>query len=210
MKEAIFKPWNNKEQEKMGSDARPRRRPVEAIECRAQRSVECERRVRNALARLTKKGMPFTVEDVCDLAGVGKTFVYDKRRPLLTQAVILARDASQNSPTETAADELGAATASWRERAINAEALAKSLRKTLRDREDRISDLLGQLYDPQGNHLAEQNSELRRLMRTLHEKLRSGEEENTKLRRSLAAARANVQHERERNVTALTAGTSHF
>jgi hypothetical protein len=137
---------------------------------------------------------------------VGKTFIYDKRRPLLTQAVILARDASQNARAETATNELGAATASWRERAINAEVLAKSLRKILRDREDRISDLIGQLFDPQGNHLAEQNAELRRLVGTLHEKLRAGEEENTKLRRSLAAARANVKHERERNVTALTAG----
>lgn len=193
----------------MGSDAKPRRRPVEAIESRTQRSIECERRVRNALARLTKKGVPFTVEDVCDLAGVSKTFIYDKRRPLLTQAVILARDTSQNTPTEPATEELGAATASWRERAVNAEALAKSLRNTLRDRDDRISDLIGQLFDPQGNHLAEQNAELRRLMRTLHEKLRAGEEENAKLRRSLASARANVKHERERNVTALTAGTSY-
>ncbi|GFG55854.1 hypothetical protein MAGR_72950 [Mycolicibacterium agri] len=132
----------------MGSDAKPRRRPVEAIESRTQRSIECERRVRNALARLTKKGVPFTVEDVCDLAGVSKTFIYDKRRPLLTQAVILARDTSQNTPTEPATEELGAATASWRARNQRRGA-RKILRNTLRDRDDRISDLIGQLFDPQ-------------------------------------------------------------
>ena len=76
-----------------------RRRPVEAIEHRLSRSVECERRVRKALSRLTKTGAPFTVEDVCGLAGVGKTFIYDKRRPELTRVVLAARDASQNSAT---------------------------------------------------------------------------------------------------------------
>ena len=76
-------------------DAKIRRRPVEAIAQRASRSVDCERRVRKALAKLTKTGAPFTVENVCDLAGVGKTFIYDKRRPELMQMVLTARDASQ-------------------------------------------------------------------------------------------------------------------
>jgi hypothetical protein len=43
------------------------------------------------LVKLTKTGAPFTVENVCDLAGVGKTFIYDKRRPELTKAVLAAR-----------------------------------------------------------------------------------------------------------------------
>ena len=74
---------------------RKRRRPIEAIEQRTRRNVECQRRVRNALAKLTKTGAPFTIENVCDLAGVGKTFIYDKRHPALTAAVLAARDASQ-------------------------------------------------------------------------------------------------------------------
>jgi hypothetical protein len=72
-----------------------RRRPVEAVAQRASRSIDCERRVRKALAQLTKTGAPFTVENVRDLAGVGKTFIYDKRRPELMDMVLTARDASQ-------------------------------------------------------------------------------------------------------------------
>ena len=68
-----------------------------------------------------------------------------------------------------------------------------------------ISDLTGQLYDPDGNHLAEQNAELRNLVLTLNQNLRNAELENNKLRRSLDAARANVKRERERNVTQLFA-----
>ena len=46
--------------------------------------------MRKALTKLTKTGAPFTVENVCDLAGVGKTFIYDKRHPELTETVLAA------------------------------------------------------------------------------------------------------------------------
>jgi hypothetical protein len=64
-----------------------RRRPVEAIAHRTSKSADCEQRVRKALPKLVKTGAPFTVENVCDLAGVGKTFIYDKRHPELTKTV---------------------------------------------------------------------------------------------------------------------------
>jgi hypothetical protein len=177
-----------------------RRRPVEAIEQRISRSAECEQRVRRALTKLAKTGAPFTVENVCDLAGVGKTFIYDKRRPELTRVVLAARDISQNAIAKRADEKLDNETASWRERALNAQALAKTLRATVRERDARINDLTGQLYDPEGNHLAERNAELRQLVTTLNENLRNAEMENGKLRRSLHAARANIKHERDRNV----------
>ena len=100
------------------------RRPVEAIEQRARRSKECEQRVRKALTKLTKTGVPFTVENVYQLAGVGKTFIYDKRHPELTKTVLAARDASQVAATTRAERNVDEQTASWRERALNAEALS--------------------------------------------------------------------------------------
>ncbi|SLI91368.1 hypothetical protein [Mycobacteroides abscessus] len=181
-----------------------RRRPAEAIAHRTQRGIECEQRVLKALTRLTKTATPFTVENVCDLAGVGKTFIYDKRRPELTRAVLTARDASQKARAQHAEHQHDAEAASWRERAINAEALSKTLRATIKERDDRISDLTGQLYDPEGNHLAEQNAELRGLVLTLNANLQVAELEISRLHRSLAAARANVKHERERNVTLIS------
>ncbi|WP_433521527.1 hypothetical protein ACQPZ2_29995 [Nocardia pseudovaccinii] len=178
-----------------------RRRPVEAIDQRSRTSTDCEKRVRKALTKLTKTGAPFTIDNICDLAGVGRTFIYDKRRPELTQAVLTARDASQTASAARAEQALDADTASWRERALNAEALAASLRAAIKDRDARISDLTGQLYDPEGNHLIDENDKLRTLLVTLNDNLAKTTAENRTLRRSLDGARANVKRERERNVT---------
>ena len=145
------------------------RRPVEAIQHRTKVSAELERRVRKALTKLVKTGAPFTVEDVCNLACVGKTFIYDKRRAELTNAVLAARDASQRSAITTAEEDIDTKTASWRERATNAEALAKELRAVVKERDARIAELTGQLYDPEGSHLADQNAELRKLVQNLKE-----------------------------------------
>jgi protein-disulfide isomerase-like protein with CxxC motif len=150
-----------------------RRRPVEAIEQRTRRSIECEQRVRKALAKLTKTGAPFTVENVCDLAGVGKTFIYDKRHPELTKAVLAARDASQVTIATRAAQHVDDNIASWRERALNAESLSKTLRAAHKQRDARIADLTGQLYDADGTHLAEENARLRDLILTLDANLRT-------------------------------------
>ena len=180
------------------------RRPDEAIRHRQNKSAECEQRVRKALTKLAKTNAPFTVEDVCALAGVGKTFVYDKRRPELTQAVLTARDQSQAALPGRSEEARDAEASSWRDRALNAEAVAKTLRATIKQRDERIADLTGQLYDPDGNFLAEQNAELRQLVQTLNRNLSRVEAENAQLRRSLDGARANVKRERERNVTLIT------
>ena len=184
-------------------ETRHRRRPVEMIERRTSKSAECEQRVRSALAKLIKTGAPFTVENVCTLAGVGKTFIYDKRRQELTAAVLAARDASNCAVIVRADERIEQSSASWRERALNAESLAKSLRAEVKQREERISDLTGQLYDPDGHHLADENARLRTLVNAHHHNLQRAQSEIATLRRSLEAARANVKRERERNVTQL-------
>jgi protein-disulfide isomerase-like protein with CxxC motif len=189
----------------MQTDVNRRRRPVEAIEQRTRRSLECEQRVRKALAKLAKTGVPFTVEDVCNLASVGKTFIYDKRHPELTKTVLAARDVSQVNTTRRAELHVDENTSSWRERALNAEALAKTLRAGVKERDARIADLTGQLYDPDGTHLADENARLRELILDLNTNLQAVRMENNNLRRSLDAARANVKRERQRNVTELFA-----
>jgi hypothetical protein len=180
------------------------RRPNEAIQHRQNKSAECEQRVRKALTKLARTNAPFTIEDVCTVAGVGKTFIYDKRRPELTKAVLTARDQSQAAQRSRSEQALDGEALSWRDRALNAEALAKTLRATVKQRDVQIADLTGQLYDPDGNYLAEQNAELRQLALTLNRNLSRIEAENARLRRSLEAARANIKRERERNVTLIT------
>ena len=185
------------------ASGRTRRRPVEAIEQRTRRSAECEQRVRRAVTKLTKAGAPFTVENVCDLAGVGKTFIYDKRHPALTKLVLTARDASQVTAASRAEEHVDGDTASWRERAFNAEAIAKTLRAAVKEHDARITDLTGQLYDADGTHLADENARLRDLLTTMNTNLQRAQLENVNLRRSLDAARVNVKRERERNVAQL-------
>jgi hypothetical protein len=189
-----------------GTATTTRRRPVEAIEKRTHRSVECEQRVRKALGKLAKTGIPFTVKDVCDLAGVGKTFIYDRRHPELTQTILEARNASQIATTVRAGQGVDERTSSWRERAINAEAHSKKLKADLTERDSRIADLIGQLYDPNGVHLIDENARLRGLLAVANKNLQDAHIEVQTLTRSLDAARANVKRERQRNVTQLFAG----
>jgi len=87
---------------------RASRRPIEAIEHRSRVSAELEQRVRKALTKLVKTGAPFTVEDVCNLACVGKTFIYDKRRAELKKAVLAARDASRDDLLKRTEDDVDA------------------------------------------------------------------------------------------------------
>jgi hypothetical protein len=188
-----------------GAVATKRRRPVEAIEKRAHRSVECEQRVRKALGKLAKTGVPFTVKDVCDLAGVGKTFIYDRRHPELTQTILDARNTSQIATTTRAEHGIDERHSSWRERAINAEAHSKNLKAGLAERDSRIADLIGQLYDPNGVHLIDENARLRGLLAVANKNLKDAHIEVQTLTRSLEAARANVKRERQRNVTQLFA-----
>lgn len=177
-----------------------RRAPVEAIRQRAQYSADCEKRVRKALSKLAKIGRPFTVTDVCRLSGVGRTFIYDPSRSELRASVLTARSASKNIEPEKFSDEIESSAESWRQRAQNAEALAKSLRDTVRERDQTIELLTGQLYDPKGNYLVDTNAELIRLTHTLSANLATAERDVADLRRSLDGARANVLRERERNV----------
>jgi hypothetical protein len=58
-----------------------RRRPIEAIESRNRRTAECEERVRKAVAKLAKTGLPFTVEEICRRADVGKNLHLRQEAP---------------------------------------------------------------------------------------------------------------------------------
>ena len=157
------------------------------------------------LGKLAKTGIPFTVKDVCDLAGVGKTFIYDRRHPELTQAILDARNASQIATTIRAEHNVDGRTSSWRERAINAESHAKKLKTAVAERDSRIADLIGQLYDPNGVHLVDENARLRGLLAVANQNLKDAHIDVQTLTRSLDAARANVKRERQRNVTQLFA-----
>lgn len=131
---------------------------------------------------------------------MGKTFIYDKKHPELTRMVITARDTSQLNTAKHAEEADASQVTSWRTRAFNAEARVKQLRLQLNTHEARISDLTGQLFDPEGNHLADENARLRDQVDTLNRELTNLRSNYTISQRSLQAARSTVKREQERNV----------
>jgi len=125
----------------------------------------------------------------------------------LTKLVLGARDASQATAVNHAEERADVDSASWRERELNAEAVAKTLRAAVKERDTRITDLAGQLYDADGAHLADENARLRDLLTSMRTNLQRAQLGNANIRRSLDAARANVKRERERNITQLFPAT---
>lgn len=187
-----------------------RRRPVEAIESRNRRTAECEERVRKTVSKLARTGLPFTVEEVCRRADVGKTFIYDKKRPELTKLVLSARDTSQLAIRKRIGEEDQAQTASWQARALNAEAEVKEQRALIRQQDAYISDLAGQIFDPEGNHLADENARLRAANETLMLQLTNAEHELSVAKRSLQASRANHRREQERSLSMVQTPLPHL
>ena len=109
---------------------------------------------------------------MCELAGVGKTFIYDNRHPELTKTVLAARDASQVAATTRAEQNVDERNCLMAERALNAEAHIKEASgRTSKNEMIRIADLIGQLYDPDGTHLADENARLRDLLAITNQNL---------------------------------------
>lgn len=90
--------------------------------------------------------------------------------------------------------------ASWRERALNAEARVSDLRATVRRQDAQIGDLTGQLFDPEGNHLADENARLRSQIDMLNQQVARISSELSSTQRSLQASRTSVRREQERNL----------
>ncbi len=174
------------------------RTPVEAIESRRSVSEEARRDVDKALAKLVKAGTPFTVADVTRVSGRGRTLIYEDKD--LKEKVLAARKASQAKPAKAATTAHDAREASWKERAQQAEALAKELHRTIKERDQRIADLQAAVRDPDGVLLVDRLSEKEALINRLHSKIRALEKDNRTLTTGLNGSRANVIRERKRNV----------
>lgn len=193
------------------------RQPGEAIESRKSDSKSAHEAVRRALHRLINTGAPFKVTDVITLSGRSKSFIYahDGRKDAgstpvcelcpaeegsLKTVVQGAVEASRGEAAATAATKYEARQASYRERAKQAEALAKQLHQQIQDRDSVIRDLRAQLRTPDGTLLADKLHQVTKDLVSTRSELASAQ---TKLRRaydSLTAARANITYEQERNV----------
>ncbi|MBZ6088921.1 hypothetical protein KVH02_11365 [Streptomyces olivaceus] len=121
----------------------PHQRTAAAIASRRQTADAMLDRVREALARMERSRAPITVAAVARQADVSRTFLYQnsQAKDLIAQASTRS-GACREQDREDADARL---TASWRERALNAEDGLKTALGEVRTQRDRIGELLGRI-----------------------------------------------------------------
>jgi len=177
-----------------GNDARrPERarvRPDQAIDARRRASTDKVAAVTKVVNLLGRTGVPITRASVSKLAGVSRSFTYEnvEARQLIDAAQTRSQVRAEGRAERATAQQ----EASWRERALNAEDHILGLRREIATQRRLVSDLTGQLREPDGTWIERDRDRLREtndvLLSERHQLLRERDE----LRRQLAGARANV------------------
>ena len=178
-----------------------RPRPERAIDARKRAAASKVAAVDKAVRALGRTGAPVTRVVVAQLAGVSRSFTYENAAANQIIAAAYARtDARAVDLIErrTAQQE-----ASWRERALNAEAEVRNLRRELSTQRQLVGDLLGQLREPDGTWIEEDRNRLRQQNEHLLSERNQLLLERDELRRRLDGARANISHLHERRVQEL-------
>jgi hypothetical protein len=138
---------------------------------------------------------------VAQLAGVSRSFTYENAAANQMIAAAQARtDARAEDRIEgrTAQQE-----ASWRERALNAEAEIRNLRREISTQRQLVGDLLGQLREPDGTWIEEDRNRLRQENEHLLSERNQLLRERNEFQRRLDGARANISRIHERRVQEL-------
>jgi signal transduction histidine kinase len=178
-----------------------RPQPDQAIDARRRDSAAKLAAVSRVVKLLGRSGVPVTRATVVRLAGVSRSFTYENRqaRTIIDRARSRSEaQARTRSGTVTAQEE-----ASWRERALHAEDYARQLRKEVALQRRLVSDLTGQLREPDGTWIERDRDRLRLTNEALLAERNQLVRERHELRRKLEAARSNVSRLLDRRVTEL-------
>ncbi|MFF4353794.1 hypothetical protein [Streptomyces sp. NPDC001530] len=153
-------------------------------------------RVEKALGQLRRERGRLTVRAVAERAGVSATFLYEN-----TDARILVQNATADHRSRhdrQAQQEHDRIEASWRERALNAEAELTRPQKEVFAQRHRIEELIGQLRDfdqmVPGESLQTLTTENTTLKHRVHQLTR----EHRKLQERLEGARSNLRFAEKR------------
>lgn len=167
----------------------PRPRPEQAIKARRDASAGKLASVARVVQLLGRTGVPITVSAVHRLAGVSRSFAYENEeaRALIVAAQLRTHRANGRIDALTAQQE-----ASWRERALNAEDHVRDLRREVTMQRRLISELTGQLREPDGTWIARDRERLRESNELLLVERNDLLRERNELQRRLGGARANV------------------
>ena len=147
-------------------------------------------RVRDAIAQLRGHEQPITYPAVALRATVSRTFLYENpdARALVTGAIATGTRQRVQAAADGTQQE-----ASWRERALNAEAALKAAHAEIRAQRDRIATLMGQARDAENEWAPQAIGQITTENTTLKQRVRQLTQDNRALQERLQAARSNVR-----------------
>jgi len=169
---------------------------VAAIAARRRQTVDKLGQVEKAIAQLRReRGRP-TVRSIADRAGVSATFLYENSdaRALVQQATADGKAHRDRGAAQTHER----IEASWRERALNAEAeLGRTQHEVLGQRQ-RIGELMGQLRDTEQMVPGESVQAVVTENTTLKRRVQQLTQDNRALQERLEGARSNLRFAEKR------------
>lgn len=181
--------------------ARARPRPERAIDTRRRDSADKLAAVGKVIKLLGRTGAPITRASISQLAGVSRSFTYENED---ARELIEAAQNRSQVRTKSRIDTLTSQQeASWRERALNAEDHVVALRREVATQRRLVSDLTGQLREPDGTWITRDRDRLREANEVLLAERHQLVRERDELRRRLDGARANVSRLHARRVVEL-------
>ncbi|MEE1809511.1 DUF6262 family protein [Streptomyces sp. BE133] len=147
--------------------------------------------VQKAIGQLRRERSRLTVRAIAERAEVSATFLYENHdaRNIVQQAVATSRRQRDQSATETHET----IEASWRERALNAEAELTRTQKEVFAQRQRIGELMGQLRDFDQMVPGESVQALTTENTTLKRRVHQLTQEHRKLQERLEGARSNLR-----------------
>jgi outer membrane murein-binding lipoprotein Lpp len=166
-------------------------RTAAAIGARRRATEQKLRQVRTAIAELRRHKTPVTYPAVARRASVSRTFLYENpgARALISEAITETAGRRAQALAEADAQQ----EASWRERALNAEATLNAAHTEIRAQRDRIAVLMGQIRDLEQEWSQETAQRITTDNTTLKQRVRQLTQDNRTLEERLQAARSNAR-----------------
>jgi chromosome segregation ATPase len=167
-----------------------------AVAARRQQTQTKLAQVEKAIGQLRRERGRLTVRAIAERAGVSATFLYENTdaRALVKSAVIDSRSRHDRLGQE----QHDRIEASWRERALNAEAELTRTQKEVFAQRQRIGELMGQLRDFDRMVPGESVQQLTTENTTLKHRIHQLTQEHRKLQERLEGARSNLRFAEKR------------
>jgi hypothetical protein len=167
-----------------------------ATAARKKNTTAALQRVQDALASMRRDKTPITVAGVARRAGVSRTFLYEN--PAARTAIATTRTAATAGRQACETQQHAPAEASWRERALNAEAMLKMAHEEIVKQRNQIGGLMGQIRDLENEWTDDSIQRIATDNTTLKQRVRQLSQENQELSERLKAARSTVRFQDRR------------